>query len=156
VEDHHVDRLGVQARQRVELTSTNRSFGLIVLMHHARLGDRRHGASAPAAGRPCGPSRVRQPTTDLRPNAKPRKSSLLHCSLKAGDPSGPPQRENSPMLIFAGLVALARRPNPIPSRTRPSNSSAPMVLCLKTWESRSSPGLQRSASIPHTMSKYPN
>ena len=47
-------------------------------------------------------------------------------------------------LDFAGLVALARRPNPIPSRTRPLNSSAPMVLCLKTWESRSLPGLQNA------------
>ena len=45
---------------------------------------------------------------------------------------------------FAGLVALARRSDPIPSRTRPSNALAPMVLCLKTWESRSSPGLQRT------------
>ena len=43
---------------------------------------------------------------------------------------------------FAGLVAFARRSDPIPSRTRPSNASAPMVLCLKTRESRSSPGLQ--------------
>ena len=47
-------------------------------------------------------------------------------------------------LSFAGLVALARSPNPIPSRTRPLNSSAPMVLCLKTWESRSLPGLQKT------------
>ena len=45
---------------------------------------------------------------------------------------------------FAGLVAFARRSDPIPSRTRPSNASAPMVLCLKTRESRSSPGLQRT------------
>ena len=41
---------------------------------------------------------------------------------------------------FAGLVAFAERSDPIPSRTRPSNASAPMVLCLKTWESRSPPG----------------
>src|SRR6266508_2182105 len=33
--------------------------------------------------------------------------------------------------------------NPIPSRTRPLNSSAPMVLSLKAWESRSLPGLPR-------------
>src|ERR1700712_1941903 len=45
---------------------------------------------------------------------------------------------------FAGLVALAECPDPIPSRTRPSNAPAPMVLCLKTWESRSSPGLQNT------------
>src|SRR4029450_3994842 len=34
--------------------------------------------------------------------------------------------------------------NPIPSRTRPLNPSAPMVLCLKTRESRSLPGLPRT------------
>jgi hypothetical protein len=34
--------------------------------------------------------------------------------------------------------------NPIPSRTRPLNSSAPMVLWLKPWESRSLPGLPKT------------
>src|SRR5258708_4622450 len=47
-------------------------------------------------------------------------------------------------LSFAGLVVLARSLNPIPSRTRPLNSSAPMVLWLKSWESRSLPGLPRT------------
>src|SRR5436190_6797643 len=47
-------------------------------------------------------------------------------------------------LSFAGLVALAKSLNPIPSRTRPLNSSAPMVLWLKPWESRSLPGLPRT------------
>ena len=46
---------------------------------------------------------------------------------------------------FAGLVALARGANPIPFRTRPSNPSAPMVLCLKARESRSLPGLPNPA-----------
>src|SRR3954470_17295411 len=32
-------------------------------------------------------------------------------------------------------------PNPIPSRTRPLNAPAPMVLCLKARESRSPPDL---------------
>jgi hypothetical protein len=32
VEDHHVDRPDVEARQRAQLTGTNRSFGLIVLV----------------------------------------------------------------------------------------------------------------------------
>src|SRR6185437_6891546 len=48
-------------------------------------------------------------------------------------------------LSFAGLVVLARSLNPIPSRTRPLNSSAPMVLWLKPWESRSLPGLPRTS-----------
>src|SRR5215831_8406679 len=47
---------------------------------------------------------------------------------------------------FAGLVVLARSLNPIPSRTRPLNSSAPMVLWLKPWESRSLPGLPRTSN----------
>jgi hypothetical protein len=45
---------------------------------------------------------------------------------------------------FAGLVAVAGSLNPIPSRTRPLNSPAPMVLSPKTWKSRSLPGLQRT------------
>ena len=57
-------------------------------------------------------------------------------------------------LSFAGLVVLARSLNPIPSRTRPLNSSAPMVLWLKPWESRSLPGLPRTKnSSLHVMIK---
>ena len=49
------------------------------------------------------------------------------------------------LLCSAGLVVLARGLNPIPFRTRPLNPSAPMVLRLKTRESRSPPGLQSTA-----------
>src|SRR5262245_23498034 len=45
---------------------------------------------------------------------------------------------------FADLVVLARSLNPFPYRTRPLNSSAPMVLSLKAWKSRSLPGLPRT------------
>jgi hypothetical protein len=45
---------------------------------------------------------------------------------------------------FAGLAVIARSLYPIPSRTRPSKSSAPMVLSLKAWKSRSLPGLPRT------------
>ena len=44
-------------------------------------------------------------------------------------------------LSFAGLVTMAKCLNPIPSRTRPLNTSALMVLHLKVWESKSLPGL---------------
>src|SRR5688572_16703522 len=44
--------------------------------------------------------------------------------------------------------------NPIPSRTRPLNSSAPMVLCLKTRESRSLPGLPRTNTSLFTISTH--
>jgi hypothetical protein len=33
VEDHHVDRPGVEAQQCVQLTGTNSSFGLIALIY---------------------------------------------------------------------------------------------------------------------------
>ena len=36
MEDHHVDRPGVEARQRVKLTGTNSSFDLITLILRAR------------------------------------------------------------------------------------------------------------------------
>ena len=59
-------------------------------------------------------------------------------------------------MCFAGLVAMARSLNPIPSRTRPLNSSAPMVLRLKTRESRSLPGLQSTCAIcPITITNPP-
>src|SRR5262247_3784848 len=45
---------------------------------------------------------------------------------------------------FADLVVLAGSLYPIPSRTRPLNSPAPMVLSLKAWKSRSLPGLPRT------------
>ena len=39
------------------------------------------------------------------------------------------------------LVIIAKGQYPIPFRTRKSSPSAPMVLCLKVWESRSLPGI---------------
>ena len=39
-------------------------------------------------------------------------------------------------------VIIAKGPYPIPFRTRKSSPSAPMVLCLKTRESRTLPGLK--------------
>ena len=50
---------------------------------------------------------------------------------------------------LAGLVVFAERLNPIPSRTRPLNFPAPMVLSLKAWKSRSLPGLPRTRSPQH-------
>ena len=38
------------------------------------------------------------------------------------------------------LVIIAKGQYPIPFRTRKSSPSAPMVLCLKTWKSRTLPG----------------
>jgi hypothetical protein len=97
-------------------------------------------ANAPCV-RPCapkgapGPRQTRQ-TRGLR--------SRQTCGLRWPSCNGAAADPVSLVLSFAGLVAVARSLNPIPSRTRPLNSSAPMVLCLKTWESRSSPGLPRT------------
>ena len=38
------------------------------------------------------------------------------------------------------LVIIAKGQYPIPFRTRKSSPSAPMILCLKAWESRTLPG----------------
>ena len=40
------------------------------------------------------------------------------------------------------LVIIAKGPHPIPFRTRKLSPSAPMVLCLKIWKSRTLPGLK--------------
>jgi hypothetical protein len=37
VEDHHVDRPGVEVRQRMKLTGTNSSIGLIILITNIHL-----------------------------------------------------------------------------------------------------------------------
>ena len=47
-------------------------------------------------------------------------------------------------MFFYGLVDIARLKHSIPSRTRPLSTVAPMVLRLKTWESRSLPDLIRT------------
>ena len=54
-----------------------------------------------------------------------------------------------------GLVVTARGKHPIPSRTRPLSSVAPMVLRLKTWESRSPPD-QYLTSLSSPMTHPPN
>src|SRR3977135_2641131 len=62
---------------------------------------------------------------------------------------------------LADLVVLARGLNPFPYRTRPLNSSAPMVLSLKAWKSRSLPGLLKTVfsssrlSIQHAAAGKP-
>ncbi len=136
----------MEARQRVKLTGTNRSFDLIALVAKARARekarqtaeDRRHRTDRPAVA-PLPKPATTKPVlllSDDRPQTTEDGRLVLFPSSVVRPPSSEP--------FFAGLVALARRSDPIPSRTRPSNALAPMVLCLKTWESRSSPGLQRT------------
>ena len=45
-------------------------------------------------------------------------------------------------IIKRCLVIIAKGPHPIPFRTRKLSPSAPMVLCLKIWKSRTLPGLK--------------
>jgi hypothetical protein len=139
VVDHHVDRPGVEVRQRMELTGTNRSIGLIVLIANAHQGvAAREIRPAPFARTPC--ERLRFVTHCAIAEAISLRRTMLRAVR-----SVLVQRFFSP---FAGLVAMAGCPNPIPSRTRSLNASAPMVLCLKTWESRSLPGLQKARRKP--------
>ena len=125
----------MDARQRVQLTGTNRSFDLIALINQC-----------PGPGTDGGASGNRQAAVPS-PLARPGKTSRRRPEGRAGDEPRPspargasvPRHRSSPAWWLS-----ARRSDPIPSRTRPSNASAPMVLCLKTWESRSPPGPQRS------------
>ena len=45
-------------------------------------------------------------------------------------------------IIRPCLVIIAKGLHPIPFRTRKLSPSAPMVLCLKIWKSRTLPGLK--------------
>ena len=89
MEDDHVDRLGVEARRRVELTSTNRSIGLIALIIQC-------------------PSRKRI-------SLKSRQTFWTRiCAKKDAQSTKTPFAS---LLCFAGLVAFgeAIRPDPIPN-----------------------------------------
>jgi hypothetical protein len=59
--------------------------------------------------------------------------------------SGSDQIQISHRCFSPTLWFLRGAQDPIPSRTRPSNPSAPMVLSLKTWESRSLQGLPKTS-----------
>ncbi len=65
---------------------------------------------------------------------------------RAGQPKASPCR-------FPGLVVIAIAKLPIPSRTRPISATTPMVLRLKTWESRSPPNLISDNNLSNTISK---
>ena len=64
-------------------------------------------------------------TVSTPPDPESLRKRAYHTPIKSGD--------------FQGLVAIAGAKHPIPSRTRKLSALAPMVLRLKTWESRSPP-----------------
>ena len=83
MEDDHVDRPGVEERQRLKLTGTNSSIGLIVLIPYAhretRWSDQRSRMSGPygpmlreGAGKPATRSRA----CGLRPKANRKRRRL--------------------------------------------------------------------------------
>jgi hypothetical protein len=70
------------------------------------------------------------------------------CPVLRGPGSSPGQRSDREKPgLFSGLVVIAGVKLPIPSRTRPISAPTPMVLRLKTWESRSPPDLKRDTSL---------
>ena len=146
MEDDHVDRPGVEVRQRMKLTGTNSSIGLIILITNAHLNvltDERglrplsSGQGAPsgaAAGRPCG----------LRPNVVlHRRGDGLETQPKGCDLRGKDERDGkqigvraccpvrhslfatsspasrSKIVRFVDLVVMAGWLHPFPFRTRP-------------------------------------
>ena len=135
VEDDHVDRLGVEVQQCTKLTSTNRSIGLIPLIYQCSLYLL---PAIPSVAWAC------EGTLRACLSAVTKANAFVGTTVSF-DPEGSSKSSFSfEVLLLTGLVVIARRPNPIPSRTRPLSSSAPMVLRLKAWESRSLPGLLRA------------
>src|ERR1700682_6482016 len=78
---------------------------------------------------------------DQLPVLRDQSSMIGASALLVGD-----DRSLSTELRFAGLVAIAGGPNPIPFRTRPLHSQAAMIIRLNAGESRWLPGLPRAAS----------
>lgn len=112
MEDDHVDRPGVEERQRLKLTGTNSSIGLIVLIPYAhretRWSDQRSRMSGPngpmlreGAGKPATRSRA----CGLMPESHKRRLGT--------------ENSFSNNVRFADLVVMAERLHPIPFRTRP-------------------------------------
>lgn len=118
----------MQARQRVQLTGTNRSIGWI-----------RSGRRQTPAARTIPSALAQCIGTARHAGHRPATAARSRPGNTAGNRTRQAARPKSAAGRFPGLVATARRKHPIPSRTRPLSPAAPMVLRLKTWESRSPP-----------------
>ena len=162
MEDHHVDRPEVQARQRVQLTGTNRSIGLIRSgngkvrsrtkslpdgqKQHKRFGNNGEMQVRVPQGRGIAVNPDVTPSrrnTGLPQNTRCPVGLRASCRSVAGQDTAAGHPPCNLGGVFPGLVVIARAKHPIPSRTRPLSAVAPMVLRLKTWESRSPPDLKR-------------
>jgi len=104
VEDDHVDRPGVEERQRLKLTGTNSSIGLIVLIPYAH--SRRN------------PKDCRQ-MSDGWHNKDQRTAPTEPQALRLMLCCGQSLKSFSNNVRFADLVVMAERLHPIPFRTRP-------------------------------------
>ena len=98
MEDHHVDRPGVEAQQCVELTGTNSSIGLIALIKQC----------------PLEAALSSQVTRQQDQNSEVIAGKP--CAIAEGDrKQGGPVKKH----VSADLVAMAGCLHPIPFRTRP-------------------------------------
>jgi hypothetical protein len=137
VEDDHVDRPGVEERQRLKLTGTNSSIGLIVLIPYAHL-TKSDGLFSltlvpPFGRRYVGAAHQRRRSVDLaklrfeRRQTKNCKGTQRPANSPERHPTAPlPMSLCAPSLKsfsnnvrFADLVVMAERLHPIPFRTRP-------------------------------------
>ena len=169
--DHHVDRPGVEVPRGMELTGTNRSIGLIVLIKtHERLVQARQNMSSQRIGfvdlvvLPGGPHPIPFRTRSLSP------SGPMVLRLKARESRSPPglpsRYETEPFSFAISAFAagwsspVARQAhnlkvtgsNPVPAPNRPSRYEAAKALsetsrALCFCGPRSSPAL-----APHPMS----
>lgn len=124
----------MQARRRVEPTGTNRPIGLIALVIRVRTGS--------AAAR-----RARPETHATTKTRSDDAACLPNTTLAVAAPCAAESQKNCDAPVW---WPERRAQNPIPSRTRPLNTPAPMVLCLKTRESRSPPDPPIANTIPST------
>ena len=115
MEDDHVDRPGVEERQRLKLTGTNSSIGLIVLIPYAHL-TKSNGLFSLTLVPPCGRRYVgaahrRRRSVDLAKLRFERRQAK-----RTSQAQKTASRNN---VRFADLVVMAERLHPIPFRTRP-------------------------------------
>lgn len=111
VEDDHVDRPGVEVRQRMKLTGTNSSIGLIVPIASAHLRlNAKHSCLSPAE---CEAFMRREQSKDVF--IKTKRGFCPHQLLIGHKPLA----RFSPKLRFADLVVMAGWLHPFPFRTRP-------------------------------------
>jgi hypothetical protein len=146
VEDDHVDRPEVQARQRAELTGTNRPTGLIVSRDPSPQ-TRSNTDHRSEQDRPIHQDRTRSQNRPAPAPAVARHACRTNGAPAVAEP-GPAEVPKTCAWPVWWPERCAQ--NPIPSRTRPLNTPAPMVLCLKTRESRSPPDL------PNTGTTHPS